>query len=154
MKQYGELLETHQARAFAARVVDVSELLASVEPARRADRCRCGSSTTTPATSPTPSRSAASRASCCPRSRSWNCSKSPRAGALLRLAGIYNLTQPSSGRVGVRKARHLLATGAEAIAAGKPRLHRQLDLHLRELGHPLPIHHPVELVWRSIEAGR
>jgi len=39
------------------------------------------------------------------------------------------------------------------IAAGNPGCAAQLDLHLRELGRPLPIHHPVELVWRSIQAG-
>ena len=69
-------------------------------------------------------------------------------------AGIYNLVQPrAAAELGARKARHLLDTGAEAIAAGNPGCAAQLDLHLRELGHPLPIHHPVELVWRSIAAG-
>ena len=29
----------------------------------------------------------------------------------------------------------------------------QLDFHLRALGHPLPINHPVELVWRSLGVG-
>ena len=69
-------------------------------------------------------------------------------------AGIYNLVQPrAAAELGARKARHLLDTGAQAIAAGNPGCAAQLDLHLRELGQPLPIHHPVELVWRSIQAG-
>jgi glycolate oxidase iron-sulfur subunit len=55
--------------------------------------------------------------------------------------------------LGRRKATHLLDTGADAIAAANPGCVAQLDLHLRRLGRPLPIYHPVELVWRSIEAG-
>ena len=58
------------------------------------------------------------------------------------------------GDLGARKARYLLDTGAQAIAAGNPGCAAQLDLQLRELGRPLPIHHPVELLWRSIQAGR
>jgi glycolate oxidase iron-sulfur subunit len=66
-------------------------------------------------------------------------------------AGIYNLIQPeAAAELGMRKARNLLATGAQAIAAGNPGCAAQLDAYLRELGAPLPIHHPIELVWRSI----
>jgi glycolate oxidase iron-sulfur subunit len=69
-------------------------------------------------------------------------------------AGIYNLIQPSAAaELGARKARHLIDTGAQAIAAGNPGCAAQLDFHLRSLGHPLPIRHPVELVWQSISAG-
>ena len=46
----------------------------------------------------------------------------------------------------------LLETGADAIAAGNPGCAAQLDRHLRELGRPLPVHHPIELVWQSIRA--
>ena len=68
-------------------------------------------------------------------------------------AGIYNLLQPeAAAELGARKAQRVLDTGAQAIAAGNPGCAAQLDLHLRELGRPLPIHHPVELVWRSIAA--
>jgi len=70
-------------------------------------------------------------------------------------AGIYNLVAPeAAAELGARKARSLLETGADAIAAGNPGCAAQLDLHLREAGHPLPIHHPIELVWRSIAAAR
>ena len=68
-------------------------------------------------------------------------------------AGIYNLVQPqAAAELGARKARHLLDTGAQAIAAGNPGCTAQLDLHLRELGQPLPIYHPIELLWRSLSA--
>ena len=69
-------------------------------------------------------------------------------------AGVYNLVQPeAAAELGARKAGHVLDTGAQAIAAANPGCAAQLDFHLRELGQPLPIFHPVELVWRSIRAG-
>jgi glycolate oxidase iron-sulfur subunit len=156
MKDYGELLETPAARAFAGRVGDVSELLASVEP--RAPR------------GPVALRVAYHDA--CHLAHAQGIRAEPRSllGAIPGLelienavepevccgsAGIYNLVQPeAAAELGARKARHLIDTGAEAIAAANPGCAAQLDMHLRELGQPLPIHHPVELVWRSIVAGR
>jgi glycolate oxidase iron-sulfur subunit len=74
-------------------------------------------------------------------------------------AGIYNLVAPdAAAELGERKARHLLATGAEAIAAANPGCAAQLDLHLRRLAEtgegpgPLPILHPIELLDRSLAA--
>jgi glycolate oxidase iron-sulfur subunit len=156
MKEYGELLETPAAHAFAARVRDVSELLASVAPAapRGAVRMRVAYH------------------DACHLAHAQRVRSQPRAllSAIPGLellevasepelccgsAGIYNLVQPEpAAELGRRKAKHLIDTGAEAIAAGNPGCAAQLDLHLRELGHPLPIHHPIELVWRSIAAGR
>jgi glycolate oxidase iron-sulfur subunit len=155
MKDYGELLGTPEAREFAGRVRDVSEVLASV-PAR-APR------------GPVPLRVAYHDA--CHLAHAQGVRAQPRE--LLRAipglellevgaerevccgsAGVYNLLQPqAAAELGARKARHVLDTGAEAIVAGNPGCAAQLDLHLRELGRPLPIHHPVELVWRSIAAG-
>jgi glycolate oxidase iron-sulfur subunit len=154
MKEYGELLGTAEARAFSARVKDVCELLASVEP--RAPRA------------PVPLRVAYHDA--CHLAHAQGVREQPRA--LLRAipalelievgverdvccgsAGIYNLVQrEAAAELGARKARHLLDTGAQAIAAGNPGCAAQLDLHLRQLGQPLPIHHPIELVWRSLAA--
>jgi glycolate oxidase iron-sulfur subunit len=154
MKEYGELLDTPQARAFSDKVRDASELLASVEP--RAPR------------GAVPMRVAYHDA--CHLAHAQGVRGEPRE--LLRSipglelvevaterevccgsAGVYNLLQPeAAAALGVRKARHLIETGAEAIAAGNPGCAAQLDMHLRELGNPLPIHHPLELVWRSIAA--
>jgi glycolate oxidase iron-sulfur subunit len=154
MKEFGELLATHEARAFAGKVRDVSEVLGSIEP--RAPR------------GPVPLRVAYHDA--CHLQHAQRVREQPRA--LLRSipglelvevaaesevccgsAGVYNLLQPqAAAELGARKAQHLLDTGAQAIAAGNPGCAAQLDLHLRELGRPLPIHHPVELLWRSIQA--
>ncbi len=154
MKEYGELLGTPEAKAFSARVRDVTELLASV-PAR-APR------------GPVPLRVAYHDA--CHLAHAQGVRSAPRE--ILRAipdlelvevgaerdvccgsAGIYNLVQPdAAAELGARKARHLIDTGAQAIAAGNPGCAAQLDMHLRELGCPLPIYHPVELVSRSIAA--
>jgi glycolate oxidase iron-sulfur subunit len=154
MKEYGDLLDTPDARAFSETVLDVSELLASVEP--RAPR------------GPVPLRVAYHDA--CHLAHAQGVRSAPRevlrsipelelieVGAERDVccgsAGIYNLVQPdAAAELGVRKARHLIDTGAQAIAAGNPGCAAQLDRHLRDLGHPLPIHHPVELLWQSIRA--
>ncbi len=156
MKEYGELLDNSEARAFSARVRDVCELLAEVE-------CRAPRG-------PVPLRVVYHDA--CHLAHAQRVRSQPRAllDAIPGLelvevavesdvccgsAGIYNLVAPqAAAELGARKARNLLATGAQAIAAGNPGCAAQLDMHLRELGQPIPIHHPIELVWRSIAAGR
>ena len=152
MKEYGELLGGGEARAFSDRVKDVTELLASVPP--RAPR------------RPVPLRVAYHDA--CHLAHAQQVRAQPRAllAAIPSLelrevgteaaiccgsAGIYNLVAPQAGaELGARKARHLLDTGAQAVAAANPGCAAQLDFHLDKLGQPLPIYHPLELVWRSI----
>jgi len=66
-------------------------------------------------------------------------------------AGLYNLLQPDAAReLGHRKASKLLATGAQAIATANPGCTLQIAAALRELGRPLPIYHPVELIAQAI----
>jgi len=154
MKDYGELVGTPEAQRFAERVVDVTELLGSVEP--RAPR------------GPVPLKVVYHDA--CHLAHAQKVREQPRA--MLRTipelellenrvepdiccgsAGVYNMLQPEAGAdLGVRKARNLLDTGADAMAAANPGCAAQLDRHFRDLGKPLPIYHPVELVWRSIKA--
>ncbi|HWC84974.1 MAG TPA: heterodisulfide reductase-related iron-sulfur binding cluster [Solirubrobacteraceae bacterium] len=156
MKDYGALIEDAPARLFSLKVRDVSELLASVEP-----RTRRG---------PVPLRVVYHDA--CHLAHAQGIREEPRE--LLRAipglelleverepqiccgsAGIYNLVEPeAAAALGARKAANLIATGAEAIVAGNPGCAAQIDLHLREAGHPLPIYHPIELLWRSLQAGR
>jgi glycolate oxidase iron-sulfur subunit len=154
MKDYGALLGTPEAVEFSRRVRDVTELLALAPP--RAPR------------GPVPLRVVYHDA--CHLRHAQGIRDQPRellsglpALELLEVgaeadvccgsAGVYNLLQPEpAAALGRRKAELLLATGAQAIAAANPGCAAQLDRHLRELDHPLPIHHPVELVWRSIQA--
>jgi glycolate oxidase iron-sulfur subunit len=155
MKEYGDLLATDSARRFVKRVRDVTELLGAVEPV--APR------------GPVPLRVVYHDA--CHLGHAQGVREQPRALLqaipgleLLEVpvesaiccgsAGVYNLLQPeAAAELGQRKARHLLDTGAQAIAAANPGCAAQLDYHLRSLGHSVPIMHPIELVWRSIQAG-
>jgi glycolate oxidase iron-sulfur subunit len=152
MKEYGELLGTSEAAEFSARVCDVTELLASVEPVapRRPvqlrvvyhDACHLAHAQAVRAEPRELLRAIPSLELLEVETEAQFCCGS---------AGIYNLVQPeAAAELGERKARHLLATGAEAIAAGNPGCTAQLDLHLRQLGRSLPIYHPVELLWRSV----
>jgi glycolate oxidase iron-sulfur subunit len=156
MKDYGDLLQTDEAREFSSRVRDVSELLGSIEP--RAER------------GPVPLRVVYHDA--CHLAHAQGVRAQPRAlleaipdlelvevgverDVCCGSAGIYNLVQPeAAGALGERKARNLIDTGAQAIAAGNPGCAAQLDMHLRNLGCPLPIHHPVELLSRSLTAAQ
>jgi glycolate oxidase iron-sulfur subunit len=66
-------------------------------------------------------------------------------------AGIYNLIKPEpAAELGERKARNLLDTGAEAVAAANPGCALQIAAHTRELGRELPVYHPMELLARSL----
>ena len=66
-------------------------------------------------------------------------------------AGIYNVTQPAAAReLGDRKARHVLATGADAVASANPGCLVQVAQALGRAGTRLPTLHPVELVDASI----
>ena len=59
--------------------------------------------------------------------------------------------------LGERKARHVLATGAQALASANPGCLVQLATTLRRLKQPLPALHPIELVdasIRGVPAGR
>ena len=155
MKDYGELLESDAARRFSGRVKDVLELLGSIEP--RAAR------------GPIPMRVAYHDA--CHLAHAQGIRTEPRVllSAIPGLdllevpvereiccgsAGLYNLLQPeAAAALGERKAHHLLEAQADVIAAANPGCAAQLDHHLRRLGEPRPIVHPIELLWRSIRAG-
>ena len=51
----------------------------------------------------------------------------------------------------MRKAENLLATGVEAVIAANPGCALQIAAHAEELGRPLAVYHPVELLRASIE---
>jgi glycolate oxidase iron-sulfur subunit len=158
MKDYAHLLAddpewADRAAAFSARVKDVSELLAEHEP--QAPR------------HPLPLRVAYHDA--CHLAHAQGVRAQPRA--LLRgipelevlepadweiccgSAGIYNLVQPAAAaELGARKAANLLASGAEAVAAGNPGCALQIAAHLN--GRELPIFHPMTLLDHSIRGTR
>jgi len=156
MKEYGRLLQddpawTARAQAFSAKVRDITELLADIEP--RTERH--------------PLNLKAAYHDACHLAHAQRVRSQPRAilasipGVELLepaeweiccgSAGVYNLLQPdAAAELGERKARNLLATNADAVVAGNPGCVLQISSHLEALGRPLPIHHPVEILDASI----
>jgi glycolate oxidase iron-sulfur subunit len=159
MKDYGHLFRDEpdwreRAERFSAKVQDASELLADAGP--RAER------------GPVPMKLAYHDA--CHLAHAQGVRSQPRA--LLRgipelelvepaeweiccgSAGIYNLVKPEpAAELGERKARNLLDTGAEVIAAANPGCALQIAAHSERLGRRLPVLHPMELLDRSIHEG-
>jgi glycolate oxidase iron-sulfur subunit len=144
-----------RARAFAAKVRDVSELLASLP--QRAERA------------PLPERVAYH--SPCHLGHAQRIVDAPRA--LLRgipgielvevpdgeqccgSAGIYNLVEPASAdEVGRRKAEAVLSTGATLLASANPGCSLQIRRMLEEKGVTVRAAHPIELLDRAIRGER
>jgi glycolate oxidase iron-sulfur subunit len=154
MKDYGVLLGTTSAWEFAGRVRDVTEFLAATTP--RA--IRGGVPLRVVYHDP------------CHLRHSQQVAEQPRD--LLRAipglellevaaepeiccggAGVYSALAPEpAAALGRRKAENLLAAGAQAIAAANPGCAAQISRYTRELGQPLPVLHPVELLWRSVQS--
>jgi glycolate oxidase iron-sulfur subunit len=156
MKDYGHVLRdepdwAERAQAFSAKVRDVTEFLAEVEP--RAERA--------------PVAMKIAYHDACHLAHAQSVRTQPRE--LLRgipelelvepaewelccgSAGIYNLVKPEpAAELGERKARNLLDTGAEAVAAANPGCALQITAHTERLGRALPVLHPMELLARSI----
>jgi len=156
VKSYGDLLRddaayAERARAFASKCVDVSELLATLEP--RATR------------HPLPMRVAYHDA--CHLQHAQRVRQQPRD--VLRTipgleiceiaepemccgsAGIYNLLEPATANtLGARKVGHVAATGAEALVSSNPGCLMQIASGLAAAGRSMPTLHLVELLDRSI----
>ncbi|MBL9077021.1 MAG: (Fe-S)-binding protein [Planctomycetes bacterium] len=62
-------------------------------------------------------------------------------------AGIYHLLHGElATAIGRRKAETLVAADVDLVLTGNPGCMIQIDNHLRALGHPRPVRHPVELL--------
>lgn len=62
-------------------------------------------------------------------------------------AGVYNVTRPEmANRLGDRKARNIVATGAQAVLTANPGCHLQLRASLQRAGSPIPVLHIVDLL--------
>jgi glycolate oxidase iron-sulfur subunit len=153
MKEYGDLLETDEARRFSASVRDVTELAA--ELGARAER-----------TPHAPVRVVYQDA--CHLRQAQGVAAQPRellrgipgvelveidgADMCCGSAGIYNLLEPETGReLGSRKAEAILAARPDIVATANPGCAIQIAAALRRAGHRgLPIVHPAELVAASL----
>ncbi len=157
MKEYGRLLRddpayAERAAAFSARVRDVSELLAELEPiaprhpieARVAyhDACHLG-------------HGQGVRAQ--PRAvlgavPGMQVTDIPEAEICCGSAGIYNLVNPEPAEeLGRRKVANVQAVQPDALATANPGCLLQIRRYLQdEADSDLPMFHPVELVDASI----
>jgi glycolate oxidase iron-sulfur subunit len=62
-------------------------------------------------------------------------------------AGSYNLDQPQiAASLGEKKARAVLATGAEVLATGNIGCLTQLRVHFAKLGSSLPVRHTIQVL--------
>ena len=65
-------------------------------------------------------------------------------------AGTYNIERPdTAAQLGERKARNLLATGAQLIATGNVGCMTQVETHLAALGHDIPVLHTLQVLDRA-----
>ena len=157
MKEYGGLLAddpawAERAKALAAKVRDVSEVLGDLGPPRAPRH---------------PIHVRIAYHDACHLAHGQGLRAEPRAmlqaipGVELvspaeaeiccGSAGIYNLVQPEpAAELGARKARHLAALAPDMIATANPGCMLQVAAAGRDLGHDWPIFHPVELVDASI----
>ena len=152
LKDYARLFpDDPRAREFAAKVRDVNELLAALEP--RALR--------------RPLQLRVAMHDACHLVHAQRIKAQPRKllGAIPGLtmvevpdseqccgsAGIYNLVQPESAeQIGQRKVDNVLSTRAELLASANPGCTLQIQKILRERGKCLPAAHPIEILDASI----
>jgi glycolate dehydrogenase iron-sulfur subunit len=156
LKDYGRLLGTPDARAFSALVLDIHELLA-----RAPLRSRLGPLAVRVAVHDSCQLRHGQGVAAAPRELLERIAGvelvelPAKAGACCGAPGIYRLTQPAAAAaLGRRQAAALLETGAELVVSGDHACTAQLERHLGALGRPLAVHHPIEVLARSIEAGR
>jgi len=155
-KEYGRLLAAEpewqeRARAFAAKVRDVSELLSELPPSAPRHRIEA--------------RIAYHDA--CHLAHAQGVRSQPRAMlasipglTLVEIAdgdqccgsaGIYNIVQPASAReIGLRKVENVLAARASFLASANPGCTIQIESLLRERGVALRAFHPIEILDASI----
>jgi glycolate oxidase iron-sulfur subunit len=140
-----------RAATFSARVRDLGEFLAGVEPRARRhplnlrvamqDSCHLRHAQRLPLSSATSLRRIPGLEVVEPAEQDICCGS----------AGIYNVTEPDAARqLGDRKAAHVLATGARAYASANPGCLVQVAAALRRSREPLPTLHPIEIVDASI----
>ena len=157
MKEYGYLLRddpeyAERAKAFSAKVRDVSEFLQELGPV--AER------------NPLPVTAAYHDA--CHLAHAQGIRKQPRqtlrqipgmdvkeireAEICCGSAGIYNMVEPEpAAELGERKANNILKTGAQIIVTSNPGCMLQIQTSLKKMGRDgLPMAHPVEVLDASL----
>jgi glycolate oxidase iron-sulfur subunit len=154
MKEYGRLLRddpryAERAAAFSAKVRDISEVLADLEPAAPRhpiearvayhDACHLGHSQGIRLQPRAVLRTIPG----------LEVIDIPEAAICCGSAGIYNMVMPEAGaELGRRKIANVMAVAPDAVATANPGCLLQMR---RYLPGPMPMFHPVELIAASIE---
>jgi glycolate oxidase iron-sulfur subunit len=161
MKEYGNLLAddpgwSGRARAFAARVRDVNELVAALGP---------------PVAPRHPIAQRVAYQDACHLAHAQGVRQQPRdllrsipglevlplaeADICCGSAGIYNLVEPGTAQqLGDRKIRLIDAVKPDVIATANPGCTLQLRAAAARLGREWPIRHPIEILDDSIRGRR
>ena len=157
LKEYGELLAdeplwAHRAEAFAAKVRDVHEILATLEAPDGLLR---------------PLDITVAYHDACHLAHAQGIRDEPRAVlrgipgvALAEIpdaaiccgsAGVYNLLQPGpAAELGRLKAANVRSVAPDALAAANPGCLLQISANLGAEGEPIPTFHPIELIDASL----
>lgn len=158
MKEYAELFHGDaeweaRAKAFSAKVRDVSEVMAELGPPRAPrhpiavrvayhDACHLAHGQGVRAEPRAMLQTIPGLALVSPAEAEICCGS----------AGIYNLVQPEpAAQLGARKARQLADLSPDMIATANPGCILQIAAAARRLGHDWPIVHPIELLDASIQ---
>jgi glycolate oxidase iron-sulfur subunit len=156
MKEYGHLLRDDpeyaaRAEAFSAKVKDVSEFLAEIEPVAERHPLPVG----------------VAYHDACHLGHAQGIRKQPRQvlkripGVEIReireaeiccgSAGIYNMVEPEpAAELGERKAKNVLATGARMLVTSNPGCILQIQASLKKMGRDIPTAHPMEVLDASL----
>jgi len=161
MKEYGDLFADDpewagRARAFSARVRDVSEVIVELGESRAPRH---------------PVRARVVYHDACHLAHAQGVRTEPRAllAAIPGIevhtpaesdiccgsAGIYNLVEPDAAAdLGTRKARHIAALAPDVVATANPGCMLQIAAAGKRLGFRWRIVHPIELVDESIQGSK
>jgi glycolate oxidase iron-sulfur subunit len=146
MKAYGELLAddpawTQRAERLAGRVRDLLEL--ELEPPRR----ELGSVTVHDACHHLHAQGIGPQLRALLRAGGADCVEVEDAGRCCGAAGLYSVTEPElSAELRREKVRAIEAAGAPVVAVANPGCAAQIAAGLREIGSPVRVVHPVELL--------
>src|SRR5262245_9724493 len=161
LKEYGHLLHDDpdwaaRASAFAAKIKDVTEFLASIDLNTR-DLKPLNISVTyqEPCHLAHAQRIAAQPRRLLKAIPGLTLKEMHESSLCCGSAGIYNVTQPEmAARLGNRKLDNAQATGADVLVTANPGCHLQLAGGLRRRGSPMRVRHIVEVLdeaYRSIQ---
>jgi glycolate oxidase iron-sulfur subunit len=160
LKEYGHLLRddpayAERARAFSARVKDVSEFLVNID-----QQTLMGKLSYTVAYHDACHLAHGQKIKQPPRQLlkripGLNLVELKEADWCCGSAGIYNITnQEMASKLLDRKMQNVIASGASVIATGNPGCMMQIALGARERGLDLRVVHPVQLLDEAYRAGR